>query len=128
MKYIITINGKNYEVEVEKGQATIVKTTDAAAQNAQTSLSSTQPQIAASAPMIMQSNVTGETIKSPMPGTILDVIVGPGTVVKKGQVLFILEAMKMESEITAPRDGVVTQIMTAKGASVSTGDVLAALQ
>ena len=62
-----------------------------------------------------------------MPGTILDIKVTPGASVKEGDILVILEAMKMENEILAPRDGVVSQIITSKGASVSTGDVLLSL-
>ena len=128
MKYIVTINRKNYEVEVERGQASIVKITEEVAQAAQTLGTASKTQAAAAAPPVIQTGVSGETVKSPMPGTIIDVKVSPGSVVKKGQVLFILEAMKMENEITAPRDGVVAQIIAAKGASVSTGDVLAAFQ
>ena len=63
-----------------------------------------------------------------MPGTIMAVQVKPGDTVKKGDVLFVIEAMKMESEIPAPTDGVVSQIMVAKGASVSTGAILLTLQ
>jgi biotin carboxyl carrier protein len=62
-----------------------------------------------------------------MPGTILDIRVSPGSSVKAGDILIILEAMKMENEIMAPRDGVVSQIITSKGASVATGDVLLSL-
>lgn len=63
-----------------------------------------------------------------MPGTILAVDVSAGAQVKKGQVLFILEAMKMENEIVCPRDGVVTSVAVNKGASVNSGDLLATLQ
>ncbi len=62
-----------------------------------------------------------------MPGTILDVKVTAGTVVKKGQILLILEAMKMENEIVAPTDGTVAQIQATKGMSVNTGDILAVI-
>ena len=70
----------------------------------------------------------GEKINSPMPGTILDVRVSAGQSVKKGQVLCILEAMKMENEIISPRDGAVAQIVAGKGASVNAGDPLMVLQ
>lgn len=133
MKYIVTINDKNYEVEVERGQATLIKTSQAAAapspQPVAAPVAATpaappaQPQPAQAAP----ANVSGEAIKAPMPGTILDIKVNPGASVKEGDILIILEAMKMENEILAPRDGVVTQIITTKGASVSTGDVLLSL-
>ncbi len=131
MKYIVTINGKNYEVEVEKGQANIVKTTEAAVVPVQeavpVSAAPTAPAVPA-APAVQNNTVSGEPLKSPLPGTILAVNVHQGASVKKDEVLFILEAMKMETEIKAPRDGVVTQIVVAKGASVSTGDILLALQ
>ncbi|MBQ8089059.1 MAG: acetyl-CoA carboxylase biotin carboxyl carrier protein subunit, partial [Clostridia bacterium] len=68
-----------------------------------------------------------ETIKAPMPGNINDVRVKAGQSVKKGDILVILEAMKMENEIMAPRDGVVASVNVSKGATVSTGDVLVSL-
>lgn len=131
MKYIVTINDKNYEVEVEKGQASIVKTTQAAvvSVHAAAPVSTVPAETAAPAVPATQANtVSGESLKAPIPGSILAVNVHPGASVKKGDVLLILEAMKMETEINAPRDGVVSQIMVAKGASVSTGDILLALQ
>ncbi len=70
---------------------------------------------------------TGEPVASPMPGTILDVRCSNGQAVKKGDVLFILEAMKMENEIFAPKDGTVTAVCTSKGAAVETGATLCTL-
>ena len=64
------------------------------------------------------------TVTSPMPGTILSISVKAGDSVKAGQVLMILEAMKMENEIVAPEDGVVASVAVAQGANVNTGDVL----
>lgn len=131
MKYIVTINGKNYEVEVEKGQATIVNTTKSAekAYVSQPVAAPAQPagtvQPAAASNLVVTGD--GEPIRSPMPGMILDVRVSVGTTVKKGDILFILEAMKMENEIMAPQNGVITAVSIAKGTSVSTGDVLALL-
>lgn len=124
MKYIVTLNGKNYEVEVEKGQATVVRTTETMEPV------SRQPETAvtAQAPAQGNVNVAGEQLKAPMPGVILNIKTSKGTSVKKGDVLFILEAMKMENEITAPKDGVVAQIVVTKGAAVATGDVLAVIQ
>jgi len=131
MKYIVTINDKNYEVEVERGQATIVKTTQAAAPAPQPAAAPAAPAAPATPPaqpvQAAPANVSGEPIKAPMPGTILDIKVNPGASVKEGDILIILEAMKMENEILAPRNGVVSQILTSKGASVSTGDVLLTL-
>lgn len=128
MKYIVSINDKNYEVEVERGEATIVKTTRAV-QVQQTpsapAAAAAVPAPVSAAPVIVGE---GEPLKAPMPGTILSVRIGSGATVKRGEILLILEAMKMENEIVAPRDGVITQILTSKGASVNTGDVLVMLK
>lgn len=132
MKYIVTINNKSYEVEVEKGQASILKTTETVTPvitYPQASAPIVQPapaQIQAPAPSEIVNN--GEPVKAPMPGTIISVKVTSGTKVKKGDTLFVLEAMKMENEIAAPVDGVIIQIIAAKGSSVSTGDILAVIQ
>ncbi len=128
MKYIVTINGKNYEVEVEKGQANIIKTTEAAQVPVPETVPVSAVPVAPAAPAVQTNAVSGDPVKAPLPGSILAVKVNQGASVKKGDVLFILEAMKMETEIKAPRDGVVVQIMVVKGASVSTGDILLALQ
>lgn len=139
MKYIVTINNKEYEVEVEKGQAAVVGTKEVAVPvftagqtpQVQTAapVAAVAPAQVAPAPQASPAPVVtgGETIKSPMPGTILDVKVTAGTVVKKGQILLILEAMKMENEIVAPTDGTVAQIQATKGMSVNTGDILAVI-
>ena len=129
MKYIITINNKHYEVDVEQGQATIVGTTEVAtglvqpvSPVKQMSQQVVQPQA------IVQTNVTGESIISPMPGAIIAINVSEGDTVKSGDTLFILEAMKMENDITADKDGIVAKIMVTKGALVATNDVLAVIQ
>ena len=147
MRYVVTINNKSYEVEVEKGQANILQIEDVTAQAAMQAAQGTaaapvqqavsapvqQPVAPASqpgtkpAPAPVAVPAGGEHIKSPMPGTILDVRVTSGQAVKKGDILFILEAMKMENELMAPVDGTV-QVVTSKGATVSTGDVLASIQ
>ena len=67
-------------------------------------------------------------MNAPMPGTILDIKVAAGQAVKKGDVLVILEAMKMENEIMAPRDGKVAQVACTKGSTVNTGDALVVLE
>jgi biotin carboxyl carrier protein len=126
MIYVVNINDKSYEVEVEQGKANILKTTTVAAQ---APIVQAAP-VAAAAPQTAApvGNISGEPVKSPMPGSILDVKASIGATVKKGQLLFILEAMKMENEIFSSIDGVVSQIMVSKGSSVSTNDILMVIQ
>ncbi len=131
MKYVVTINDKKYEVEVEKGQASVLSTTTVVATAPVVQQVAAPVAVAVQAPVApvaAPSALQGEAIKAPMPGVILDVRTAPGTPVKKGDIIMILEAMKMENEIFAPRDGVIVQVVAAKGASVSTGDILAAIQ
>lgn len=126
MIYIVKINDKEYEVEVEKGQANIVKTTTIAVPTPPPVAAPTQAAPAPASPAAVP--VEGEVVQSPIPGTILDIKVGAGASVKKGDVLIILEAMKMENEVLAPSDGVVAQILVTKGSSVATGDALISIQ
>lgn len=130
MKYVVRINNKDYEVVVEKGQANLVNTTEVvAAPAAPIAAAPTAPVAPATPAPAAAPQATGSTaINSPMPGTILDVKTSVGQSVKSGDVLVVLEAMKMENEIVAPRDGVIAQIAVNKGASVSTGDLLISLQ
>lgn len=125
MKYIITLNGKQFEVEVERGKATAVYTGSASAVPVPTAA----PAAAAPAAPMTQATPAGagEGITAPMPGNILDVRCTAGQTVKAGDILFILEAMKMENEICAPRDGTVTSVTAAKNAAVETGTVLCTL-
>ena len=129
MIYIVTINNVKYEVEVEKGQAKIVKTTEISTPVPSASAAPTISVAAAPAPSpISAVDALGEAVKAPMPGLILDVKVIAGQAVKKGAPLMILEAMKMENEILAPRDCVVKQVLVAKGKTVATDEPLAVLQ
>ena len=114
--YKVTVNGTAYEVTLEVVDKASVNTAPVVA----------PAPVAAPAPAAAPAAAGGETVKSPMPGNILAVNVNNGDSVKKGQVLLILEAMKMENEIMAPVDGVVSNIVT-KGSSVETGAVLCVL-
>lgn len=129
MKYIVSINDKNYEVEVERGQAQIIKTTKTIQEEAPVAPAATTP-VPSGQPAVYKpaEAVDGEPVKAPLPGTVLALKASEGSAVKKGQTLLILEAMKMENEIVAPRDGVLTRFMAAKGTAVNTGDILAVLK
>ena len=129
MKYIVSLNGKNYEVEVNETDAVItnVTTTGAAPAPVAAPVAAPAPAKAeapAAAPAAAPS-ADGNKIVSPMPGTILKVLCNVGQAVKAGDTLFILEAMKMENEITAECDGVVKQILVGSSTVVATDDVLA---
>ena len=129
MKYKVTLNGRTYEVEVEAGQAMLLAEYEAtvptaAPEAAPAPVSAPAP---AAAPAAPAATVAGEAVCAPMPGTILKVNVTEGQAVKAGDVLCVLEAMKMENEIKAPADGKVAQILTAKGANVETGSALVVL-
>lgn len=128
MKYKVTLNGKTYEVEVEKGKAILLDEYEALAPApAQTAAPAAPAPAAAAAPAAPAAPVNladGETVSAPMPGNILRIEVKQGDTVKSGQLLVILEAMKMENEIVAPKDGTVAQIVTSKGAVVDTGSPL----
>lgn len=128
MKYKVTLNGKTYEVEVEKGKAILLDEYEALAPapaQPETPVPAVSvPVAAAPAPAAPVNLAAGETVAAPMPGNILRVEVKQGDTVKSGQILVILEAMKMENEIVAPKDGTVAQVVTSKGAVVDTGSPL----
>ena len=128
MKYKVTLNGKTYEVEVEKGKAILLDEYEALApapaQTAAPAPAAQAAPAAAPAPAAPVNLAAGETVAAPMPGNILRVDVKQGDTVKEGQILVILEAMKMENEIVAPKDGTVAQVVTSKGAVVDTGSPL----
>ena len=115
-KYKVNVNGTSYEIEIELMSETEASTAKA------------QAPAAAPAPAAPVQAGEGEKVSSPMPGTILDVKVNVGDTVKKGQVLMILEAMKMENEIMASADGQITSVGVTKGASVQTGDMLCTIK
>lgn len=124
MRYFnITVNGTAYSVAVEETNAAAPVATAPVAPVAPMAA----PAPAAPAPAPAAAPVAGgEKVSAPMPGTLLDVKVAVGASVKKGDILVILEAMKMENEILAPCDGTVKQI-AAKGAAVNSGDLLAVI-
>ena len=122
MKYVVTLNGKNYEVDVEETQAVITSVSDTAPAPA------AAPVQAAAAPVQAAAAAgDGNKVVAPMPGNILSVNVTVGQTVKAGDIVVILEAMKMENEIVAPVDGTVKQILVQKGSTVDTDDVIAVI-
>ena len=127
MKYVVTLNGKDYEVEVDELSEAIVTNVAPTAAPAQAAPVAAQPSAPAAAPAPAPVSGSGTAVKAPMPGTILKVNVTAGQSVMAGDIMFILEAMKMENEIVAPTDGTVSQVVAAKGSSVATDDVLAYL-
>ena len=121
MKYIVTLNNIDYEVEVEESNIVLVGQSEAAPVPV-TAVSNSAPMAASAAPA-----VHGTTVASPMPGTILDVRVTQGQAVKSGDLLMILETMKMENEIVSPAEGTVVQLAVQKGSVVDTDAVLAVI-
>ena len=125
MKYVVTLNGKNYEVEVNETEAVVTNVSDAV--YAPAPVAAPAPAAAPApeaAPAPQAVSAQGTQIVAPMPGSIININVSAGQIVKAGDVLIVLEAMKMENDITAPCDGVVKQVVTVKGATVNTDDVL----
>ncbi len=118
--YTITVNGNVYDVTVESGSG-------AAPVAAAAPKAAAPAPKAAPAPAPAAGVQGGVKVNSPMPGKILGVKASVGQAVKQGDVLLILEAMKMENEVVAPQDGTVASINVAEGAMVESGDVLATL-
>ena len=130
MKYKVTLNKRVYEVEVDAGEAMLVDEYEALAPAAPAPVVAAAPVPAAAAPAAAPAPApaaglaAGEVVKSPMPGNILKINVAAGQKVNEGDVLIILEAMKMENEITASKAGTVAQIVVTKGQVVETGSPL----
>jgi biotin carboxyl carrier protein len=128
MKYKVTLNNRTYEVEVEEGEAMLVDEYEAYAPAATPAPAApVQAAVAAPAPAPAapaQAVAAGEAIKSPMPGNILQIKVSQGQHVNEGEVVIILEAMKMENEIVASKSGTVAQVLVSKGSVVETGSPL----
>ena len=125
MKYKITLNNRVYEVEVEQGEAMLVNEYELAAPAVAAPAAPTAPVAAApAAAPAAGALAAGEVVTSPMPGNILKINVAQGQHVNEGDVLIVLEAMKMENEISATKSGTVAQINVTKGAVVETGTPL----
>ena len=136
MKYKVTLNGRTYEVEVEAGKAMCVAEYEAfvpaapapvAAAPVAAAPVAAAPAAPAAAPAAAAAPVAGEAVTAPMPGNILKVAVTAGQAVKEGDLLLVLEAMKMENEIFAPKDGTVAQVLVSKGSTVDTGATMVVL-
>ena len=134
MKYIATINGKRYEVEVERVEGYKSLDRNGVAAPKAPALASTAPvqRPAAPAPVAAPAPAAAPaagatTVEAPMPGKVLDVKVTAGQAVKYGDVVAIMEAMKMETEIVAPADGTVSQILVKAGDPVDTGAAMVVL-
>ena len=133
MKYKVTLNGRTYEVEVEAGQAMLVDEYEAYAPAPAAPVAA--PAVAApvaapaapAAPAAAAPTAAGEVVSAPMPGNILKIVAQQGQKVNEGDVIMILEAMKMENEIVATKSGTIAQIVVTKGATVDTGAALAVI-
>lgn len=133
-KFNITVNGKQYEVDVEEVGGVVQMPRPMAAPAPMAAPSPTvapaPAPVTPAAPKPTPANIPegGTKITSPMPGTILDIKVNVGDTVSSGQVLLILEAMKMENEIMAPAAGRIAAISTSKGSSVNSGELLVVIE
>ncbi len=132
-KYKISVDGKSYEVEVEDidSRASVNARSAPAAASVSTPVAPAAPAAPAAPesparPVSTAADIKGETLRAPMPGTILSVAASVGQSVKRGEILLVLEAMKMENEIVAHIDGTVSAIYVQKGSTVNAGDVLVA--
>lgn len=127
MKYKVTLNNRVYEVEVEQGEAMLVNEYELAAPAVAAPAAApvaVAPAVAPAAAPAAGALAASEVITSPMPGNILKINVTQGQKVNEGDVLIVLEAMKMENEISATKSGTVAQINVTKGAVVETGTPL----
>ncbi|SKA85845.1 Biotin carboxyl carrier protein [Clostridium sp. USBA 49] len=133
-KYYVTVNGNRYEVEVEEakedfnGPSKVLNSSSNREGNYKPSPMQVPKPVISKEKILNNDIKEGEKINCPMPGTILNINVKEGDNIKKGDLLFILEAMKMENEIVSPISGTVISISVSKGQSVNTGDILAIIK
>lgn len=128
-KFRVVVNGSEYNVEIEElseniGTRQPVATIPTAPNPAPAAPAEPVAAAPAKAAAVSKDATPGGAIVAPMPGTIFSVAVEVGVVVKKGQILLVLEAMKMENEIQAPADGTVQELNVSQGLSVNAGDTL----
>ena len=120
MKYNVKLNGKIYEVEVEKGVASLLKEYDAI--SAPAPVLPAQPAAPAPADAVTATVTKGaNAVESPLPGVVMELKVSVGAKVKRGDVVLTIEAMKMENEISASKDGTVTAFYVQNGSKVEQG-------
>ena len=126
MKYVVTLKDRVYEVEVEQGEAMVLDEYEikAPAAPAPAAAAVAAPVAAAPAAAAPAAAADGTPVTAPLPGNVLSVKVSQGATVKEGDVLLVIEAMKMENEVAAPCDGTVKQILVSQGQMVATGDTL----
>ena len=132
-KYRVNVNGTMYEIEIEEinGSSSMAARQTAPVRTAvpvKAPVPAAPPKTPEASRTPASSSAEGTAVCAPMPGNILEVRVSGGQTVKKGDVLVILEAMKMENEIMAPGAGTVDKITASKGAAVNAGDVLVTLK
>lgn len=130
-KYYVTVNGNRYEVEVEEVKNNFDNMNEPAPQAQQSQAQPAASTASSAATKKTQPKNTpseGEKINCPMPGTIVNINIKEGDSIKKGDLLFVLEAMKMENEIVSPVDGTVASIAVTKGETVNTEDLLAVIE
>lgn len=128
MKYIVTLKDKTYEVEVEEGEAMILDEYEAKAPAAPaTAAPVAAAPVAAPAAAAPAAPASGTAVPAPLPGNVLSIKVNQGDSVAEGDVLLVIEAMKMENEVAAPCAGTVQQISVSVGQMVNTGDTLVVL-
>ncbi|ASB47733.1 biotin/lipoyl-containing protein [Alkalitalea saponilacus] len=126
-KYLITVNEKQYEVEVEEVRATTAR----AVQTLKSAPKLKTPVTAGNGNGNGKAAAAasgGHKVSAPMPGNVFKVLVAPGDEVKKGQVLLVFEAMKMENDLTSPADGVVREVNAVEGNAIAVGEVLVVVE